>query len=90
VETHGGKLNEVSKGGAAGILQVVPSSFRDALTRDGVGVGKKALQSLGKTKAELLDMSNKEIGQYLKNDDEAAALFGIAIYLNKLIHKGNS
>lgn len=84
VETNGGRNNTISSGGAGGILQVIPSSFKDAINRGSVGIGPKAFAYLGKTKAELLAMSNTEIGNYLKNDSKAAALFGTAIYLDKV------
>ena len=82
VETNGGRNNTISTGGAGGILQVIPSTFDDLLSRD--VVGPKALKSLGKTKEELLALSNEEKGNYLKGDDKAAAIFGLAAFLNKM------
>lgn len=82
VETNGGRNNTISTGGAGGILQVIPSTFDDLLSRD--VVGPKALESIGKTKEELLALSDEEKGNYLKGDDKAAAIFGLAAFLNKM------
>lgn len=82
VETAGGRINKPSPTGAAGFLQVTDGTFRDLLRR-GV-VGPKALAALGKTKKELLNMSNKQRQEYLTNDHTAAAMFGLGAYLNKM------
>lgn len=82
VETAGGKHNRPSPTGAAGFLQVTDGTFRDLINR-GI-VGPKALSALGKSKEELLNMSNKERQEYLTRDHKAAAIFGAGAYLNKL------
>lgn len=82
VETAGGAYNRPSPTGAAGILQVTDGTFRDLIKR-GV-VGPKALKVLGKTKDELLGMSNDERMEYLTTNNDAAAVFGAGAYLNKL------
>lgn len=81
VETNGGRNNTISSGMAGGVLQVIPSTFKDLLNR-GV-IGPKALKALKKTKEELLAMSNQESAEYLRDDHKAGAMFGLAAYLNK-------
>lgn len=81
VETSGGRNNTISKGMAGGVLQVIPRTFKDLLNR-GV-VGPKALKALKKTKEELLAMSDQESAEYLRDNDKAGAMFGLAAYLNK-------
>lgn len=82
VETSGGRNNTISSGGAGGILQVIPSTFDDLLNRN--VVGPKALKAIGKSKEELLQMSNKEKAEYLRDDNVAAAIFGLGAFLNKM------
>lgn len=82
VETNGGKNNTISSGMAGGILQVIPSTFKDLLSR-GV-VGPKALKAIGKSKEELLSFSKQESAEYLRDNDNAAAIFGLAAFLNKV------
>ena len=82
VESAGGAFNQPSPTGAAGFLQVTDGTFRDLLKRN--VVGPKALKVLGKTKKELLGMSNKQRQKYLTENHEAAAMFGLGAYLNKL------
>jgi len=81
VETNGGKNNTISSGMAGGILQVIPSTFKDLLNRD--IVGPKALKSLGKTKEELMALPDKKTAEYLRDNDKAAAMFGLAAFINK-------
>jgi len=81
VETNGGRNNTISSGMAGGVLQVIPSTFKDLLNR-GV-IGPKALKALKKTEEELLAMSDRESAEYLRDDNKAGAMFGLAAYLNK-------
>ena len=81
VETNGGRNNTISSGMAGGVLQVIPSTFKDLLNRD--VIGPKALKALKKTKEELLSMSDQESAEYLRDNDKAGAMFGLAAYLNK-------
>ena len=83
VESSGGLDNTISTGGAAGYFQVVPSTFRSLIENEGV-IGRKALAYLGKTKDELLGMSNQEIQNYLQKDQTAGATFGAAALVSKL------
>lgn len=82
VESAGGRMNKPSPTGAAGFLQVTNGTFKDLIKR-GV-VGPKAQKYLGKSKKELLNMSNDERKKYLTTDHKAAAVFGAGAYLNKL------
>ncbi len=81
VETSGGRNNKISKGGAAGILQVIPSTFKEFVNNPKI-IGDRALIFLGKERDELASMSNKEIGTYLQKDDRAGAMFGLAAFMN--------
>ena len=83
VESSGGSNNTISTGGAAGYFQVIPSTFRSLIENEGV-IGRKALAYLGKTKDELLGMSNQEIQNYLQKDQTAGATFGAAALVSKL------
>ena len=85
VETSGGKINKPSRTGAAGILQVTDLTFRDLLNRN--VVGPKALQTLGTSKEKLLAMTDKQRQKYLTDNDDAAAMFGLGAYMNKLNHR---
>lgn len=82
VETSGGRNNTISSGMAGGILQVIPSTFKFLIT-SGV-VGNKSLKYLGKTKEDLLGMGNEEIAEYLRDNNKAGGLFGLAAFINKL------
>ena len=83
VESSGGSNNTISTGGAAGYFQVIPSTFRSLIENEGV-IGRKALAYLGKTKDELLGMSNQEIQNYLQKDQTAGATFGAAALVSRL------
>lgn len=84
VETSGGKNNTISDGGAGGYFQVVPTTFRSLITEEKI-VGPLALDQLGKTEEELLSLSNKEIGEYLRDDSKAAGIFGAAALVSRLM-----
>lgn len=81
VETSGGRNNKISKGGAGGILQVIPSTFKELAGNPKV-IGDRALIFLNKSRDDLLSMSNREIGEYLRDDNRAGALFGLASFVN--------
>jgi len=83
-ETEGGRNNNISTGGAGGYFQVIPSTFVSLISDEGI-VGQKALAELGLPKEELLAMSNKEIGEYLRDDSKAAGIFGAAALMSRLM-----
>ncbi len=84
VETSGGKNNTISKTGAGGYFQVIPTTFKSLITREKI-VGPLALDQLGKTEEELLSLSNREIGEYLRDDSKAAGIFGAAALVSRLM-----
>jgi len=84
VETSGGKNNTISDGGAGGYFQVVPTTFRSLIAEEKI-VGPLALDQLGKTEEELLSLSNREIGEYLRDDSKAAGIFGAAALVSRLM-----
>jgi len=81
IETAGGRNNEISSGAAGGILQVIPSTFK-GLVSDTQLIGDRALSFLGKDREFLTGLSNKEIGEYLRDDNRAGALFGTAAFID--------
>ena len=84
VETSGGKNNTISKTGAGGYFQVIPTTFKSLITEEKI-VGPLALDQLGKTEEELLSLSNREIGEYLRDDSKAAGIFGAAALVSRLM-----
>lgn len=79
-ESLGGEyLEQLSGGPGRGAWQVEPETARDIIKTSGL-IGKKAEKVLGKTKKQILDMSDKEISTFLKKHD-VNAVFATAKYL---------
>lgn len=89
-ETSGGHLpkdKQVSSGNAQGLFQVTESSARSVLENG--QFGEKAAASVGKSLAEINEMSVEELRSFLLNDDKANAAFSAAIIMQKLQHNRN-
>tara|TARA_R110001606_G_scaffold7033_7_gene31527 strand:+ start:888 stop:1529 length:642 start_codon:yes stop_codon:yes gene_type:complete len=79
-ESLGGKyLEQLSGGPGRGAWQVEPNTAKDVLKNSGL-IGKKAEKVLGKTKSEILKMSDEKLSTYLKNH-KVNAVFATAKYL---------
>lgn len=79
-ESLGGRYLEQGGGGPArGAWQVEPATARDIIKTSGL-IGPKAERFLGLTKKEILAMSDKELGEFLKSN-EVNAVFATAKYL---------
>jgi len=94
VESAGGRnLEQFPKkpggppGPARGAFQVEPTTARNILTNSSAYIGPKAEQVMGKTKKEILAMSDKDLNDFLKIH-EVSAVFAIAKYLAAAKHKG--
>lgn len=93
VESAGGRnLEQFPKkpggppGPARGAFQVEPATARNILTSSSAYIGPKAEQVMGKTKKEILAMSDKNLKDFLKIH-EVSAVFAIAKYLAAAKHK---
>lgn len=86
-ESKGGQyLEQIGGGPARGAFQVEPATAKDILETSGL-FGPKAARIVGKSKEELLGMTDEQIGEILKRH-EVGALFAAMKYLQAADAKG--